>query len=191
MYNKHTRTTFTYTIQDSTQHQRRQRREPVGSPATDRNTIQTKTFSLEKTLSVKGHHHHLPPLSPSSHHHPPTDSSQRRRWRPGRDTCRRCPLTRNRTKFTVTTNLWLRAEIREEVALFVPTSLKTLEQLLGGTLSDDNFLVNREVDDEIWAAPQSAHCVEYEYHLHRDAVRLCRERGYGIQATLRSRMQKT
>ena len=51
-------------------------------------------------------------------------------------------------------------------------------------LSDDNFLMIWKFDNEVWVAPQWAHCVEYESQVRRKAMKLCREQGYGIQASL-------
>ena len=44
--------------------------------------------------------------------------------------------------------------------------------------------MNREVGNEVWAAPQWAHCMEYEFQLRKEAIRLCREQQFGIQLAL-------
>ena len=51
-------------------------------------------------------------------------------------------------------------------------------------MSTDNFLMKRHIEGETWAAPVWTHCMEIEFQLRRDAMKLCREQGYSIQAAL-------
>ena len=39
----------------------------------------------------------------------------------------------------------------------------TWDDFLEELLSEENSLMNRQVDDEAWAAPQWARCMEYEF----------------------------
>ena len=90
-----------------------------------------------------------------------------------------------RTKYRIMTNLWLLAQLRQPGRpLYADLTKDTFNDFLEELLSDDNFLMNRKIDNEVWAAPQWAHCMEYEFQLRRDAMKLCREQGYGIQAAL-------
>ena len=44
--------------------------------------------------------------------------------------------------------------------------------------------MKRQIEGETWAAPVWTHCMEHEFQLRRDAMKLCREQGYSIQAAL-------
>ena len=51
-------------------------------------------------------------------------------------------------------------------------SKDTFNDFLEELLSDDIVLMNREIDNEVWAATQWAHCMECEYQSRREGVRL-------------------
>ena len=73
------------------------------------------------------------------------------------------------------TNLWLLAQLRQPGRQFCADLTKdTFNDFLEELLSTDNFLT--------WAAPIWSHCMEYEFQLRRDVMKLCREKGYSIQA---------
>ena len=78
-----------------------------------------------------------------------------------------------RAKYRVMINFWLLAQLRQRG-----------RQLSAELLSTDNFLMKRQIEGETWAAPVWTHCMEYEFQLRRDAMKLCREQGYSIQAAL-------
>ena len=91
----------------------------------------------------------------------------------------------SRTKYRVTTNLWLLAQHRQPGRqLYVDLSKETFNDFLEELLSTDNFLMKRQIEGETWAATIWAHCMEYEFQLRREAMKLCREQGYSIQAAL-------
>ena len=90
-----------------------------------------------------------------------------------------------RTKHRVMTNLWLLAQLRQPGRqLHADLSKDTFNDFLEELLSTDNFLMKRQVEGETRAAPIWAHCMEYEFQLRREAMKLCREQGYSIQAAL-------
>ena len=77
------------------------------------------------------------------------------------------------------TNLWLLAKICQPGRPLHAELTKEKRLSL-----DDTVLTHREVDDEIWAAPQWAHCMKYEFQLRYDAIRLCRQQGVSVSRTL-------
>ena len=92
-------------------------------------------------------------------------------------------LESSRTKDRVMTHLWLLAQLRQPGRqLYADLSKDTFNDFLEELLSTDNFLMKRQIEGETWAAPIWAHCMEYEFQLRREAMKLCREQGYSIQA---------
>ena len=88
-----------------------------------------------------------------------------------------------RTKYRVMANLWLLAQLRQlGRQLYADLTKDTFNAFLKELLSTDNFLMKRQIDGETWAAPIWTHCMEHEIQLRRDAMKLCREQGYSIQA---------
>ena len=88
-----------------------------------------------------------------------------------------------RTKYRVTTNLWLLAQLRQPgCQLDADPSKATFNDFLEELLSTDNFLMKRQIEGETWAAPMWARCMEYEFQLRREAMKLCSEQGYSTQA---------
>ena len=89
-----------------------------------------------------------------------------------------------RTKYRVMTNLWLLAQLLQPGRqLYTDLTKDTFNDFLEELLSTVNFLyekANRRRD----AAPIWAHCMEYAFQLRREAMKLCREQGYSIQAAL-------
>ena len=51
-------------------------------------------------------------------------------------------------------------------------------------LNEDNFALQRDIQGEVWATPAWTHCLEYEYQLRKEALRLCFEEGFSIQGAL-------
>ena len=60
----------------------------------------------------------------------------------------------------------------------------TWPKFLKELLNEDNFGLQREIQGEVWATPAWTHCLEYEYQLRKEALRLCFEDGYSIQEAL-------
>ena len=90
-----------------------------------------------------------------------------------------------RTKYRVMTNLWLLAQLRQPGRqLYADLAKDTFNDFLEELLSTDNFLMKRQIEGETWAASVWTHCMEYEFQLIRDAIKLSREQGYSIQAAL-------
>ena len=62
----------------------------------------------------------------------------------------------------------------------------TWPKFLKELLNEDNFGLQREIQGEVWATPAWTHCLEYEYQLRKEALRLCFEEGFSIQGAHRS-----
>ena len=83
------------------------------------------------------------------------------------------------------TNPWLLAQLRQPGRqLYADLTKDTFNDFLEDLLSTDNFLMKRQIEGETWAAPVWTHCMECEFQLRRDVMKLCREQGYSIQAAL-------
>ena len=60
-------------------------------------------------------------------------------------------------------------------------SQTSLENTWPKLLNEDNFGLQRDIQGEVWATPAWTHCLEYEYQLRKEALRLCLEEGFSIQ----------
>ena len=90
-----------------------------------------------------------------------------------------------RTKYEVLTNLWLLAQSRQPGRkMYADFTENTWPKFLKELLNEDNFGLQREIQGEVWATPAWTHCLEYEYQLRKEALRLCLEDGYSIQEAL-------
>ena len=88
-----------------------------------------------------------------------------------------------RLKFSVMSKLWLQAKMREPARQILvdfteTTSLKILDELL----SDKNFLLDRNTASTRMIVPKVEHCLEYEYHVRRQAIKLCVRKGSSLQS---------
>ena len=72
-----------------------------------------------------------------------------------------------RTKYRVMTNLWLLAQLRQP-------GRQLYADLTKDTFND--FLKERQIEGETWAAPVWTHCMEDEFQLRRDHQTLQRAR---------------
>ena len=68
--------------------------------------------------------------------------------------------------------------------MYADFSDNTWPKFLKELLNEDNFGFQRDIQGEIWATPAWTHCLEYEFQLRKEALRLCFEEGYGIQEAL-------
>ena len=90
-----------------------------------------------------------------------------------------------RTKYEVLTNLWLLGQSRQPGRkMYADFTENTWPKFLKELLNEDNFGLQREIQGEVWATPAWTHCLEYEYQLRKEALRLCFEDGYSIQEAL-------
>ena len=90
-----------------------------------------------------------------------------------------------RTKYGVLSNLWLLAQSRQPGRkMYADFTENTWPKFLKELLNEDNFGLQREIQGEVWATPAWTHCLEYEYQLRKEALRLCFEDGYLIQEAL-------
>ena len=88
-----------------------------------------------------------------------------------------------RTKYRVMTNLWLLAQLRQPGRqLYADLTKDTFHDFLEELLSTDNFLMKRQIEGETWSAPVWTQCMDFEFQWRRDAMKLCREQRYSIQA---------
>ena len=90
-----------------------------------------------------------------------------------------------RSKYRVMTNLWFLAQVRQPGRqLYADLTKDTLNDFLEELLSTDKFVMKKQIEGQTWAAPTWAHCMEHEFQLRREAMKLCREQGHSIQAAL-------
>ena len=90
-----------------------------------------------------------------------------------------------RTKYEVLSNLWLLEQSRQPGRkMYADFTENTWQKFLKELLNEDNFGLQREIQGEVWATPAWTHCLEYEYQLRKEALRLCFEDGYSIQEAL-------
>ena len=86
-----------------------------------------------------------------------------------------------RLKFSVMSNLWLLAKMRQPArqifADFTETTLKILDELL----SEKNFLLDRNIAGTR-IVPKWDHCLECEYQVRRQAIKLCVRKGYSFRS---------
>ena len=91
-----------------------------------------------------------------------------------------------RAKYAVMRNMWLLAQMRQPgTHLFCDLDKDTWLDFLEELLSEDNSLFEREIEGRAsLKGPDWNACVEYEFQLRKEACRLIRDEGYGIQSAL-------
>ena len=90
-----------------------------------------------------------------------------------------------RLKFAILTNLWLLGQMRQPGRtvcqdLDRTTSTDFLDTLLGR----GNFNFYKEVEGRLMISPCWSFCLSYEFELRKEAIRLCKEQSFGVQAVL-------
>ena len=66
----------------------------------------------------------------------------------------------------------------------------TFPDFLDTLLDKDNFNFYKEVDGRPVISPCWSFCFSYEFELRKEAIRLCKEESYGIQAALWAALKK-
>ena len=91
-----------------------------------------------------------------------------------------------RKKYWVMTHMWLLAEMRQPSrAMTADLDEKTWNTFLEELLNRENFNFQRETEGSgEMAGPDWNHCLEYEFQLRKEALRLIREQGLSIQWAL-------
>ena len=90
-----------------------------------------------------------------------------------------------RLKYAFMTNLWLLAQMRQPGrSIFQDLDRCTFSDFLDTHLDKDNFNFYKEVDGRPLITPCWTICLSYEFELRKEAIRLCKEQSYGIQAAL-------
>ena len=90
-----------------------------------------------------------------------------------------------RNKYQVMTHMWLLAQMRQPTRpVYSDLKESTFTKFLDELLSEKNFLLEREVAGSKMIVPEWAHCLEYEFQLRKEALRLVREEGQSIEKAL-------
>ena len=90
-----------------------------------------------------------------------------------------------RTKYAIMSNMWLLGQMRQPGrSLYADLTKETFPNFLEILLSKKNFMFRRELPDKTLAGPDWKDCLEYEFQLRKEAYRLTREQGIGIQSAL-------
>ena len=88
-------------------------------------------------------------------------------------------------KYAVMTNLWLLAQMRQPGrAIYQDFDRCTFTDFLDTPLGKDNFNFCKEIDGRPMISPCWSFCLSYELELRKEAIRLCKEQAFGIQAAL-------
>ena len=89
-----------------------------------------------------------------------------------------------RTKYKVMANMFLLAQMRQPSRhLYRGLEVNTFSDFLDELLSDRNFLMESD-DDEKLVIPPWNQCLNYEFNIRKDAVRLCMEEGFALKDAL-------
>ena len=89
-----------------------------------------------------------------------------------------------RTKYKVVANMFLLAQMRQPSRhLSRGLEVNTFSDFLDELLSDQNFLMESD-DDERLVIPPWNQCLNYEFNIRKDAVRLCMEEGFALKDAL-------
>ena len=90
-----------------------------------------------------------------------------------------------RMKYAVMTNLWLLAQMRQPGrTIYQDLDRCTFIDFLDTLLDKDNFNFYKEVEGRPLISPSWSFCLSYKFELHKEAIRLCKEQSFGIQAAL-------
>ena len=73
----------------------------------------------------------------------------------------------------------MRQPARQIFADFIET---TFPKILDELLSDKNFLLDRNIAGTRMIVPKWDHCLEYEYQVRRQAIKLCVRKGHSFQS---------
>ena len=88
-----------------------------------------------------------------------------------------------RLKFSVMFNLWLLAKMRQPARqIFADFTETTFPKILDELLSEKNFLLDRNIAGTRMIVPKWEHCLEYEYQVRRQAIKLCVRKGFSSQS---------
>ena len=81
-------------------------------------------------------------------------------------------------KYQVMTHMWFLSQMRQPTR---PVCSDLKENTFTKFLSEKNLLLEREVAGSKIIVPNWAHCLEYEFQLRKDALKLTREEGQSIE----------
>ena len=88
-----------------------------------------------------------------------------------------------RMKFSVMSNLWLLSKMRQPSRpIFADFTESTFPKILDELLSEKNFLLDRNIAGTRMIVPKWEHCLEYEYQVRSQAIKLCVRKGYSFQS---------
>ena len=80
-------------------------------------------------------------------------------------------------------NLWLLSKMRQPSRpIFTDFTETTFPKILDELLSEKNFLLDRNIAGTRMIVPKWEHCLEYEYQVRSQAIKLCVRKGYSFQS---------
>ena len=89
------------------------------------------------------------------------------------------------TKYEVMSHMWLLSQMRQPGRqLFVDLTDRTYADVLEELLSENMFMLLRELAGFPLVVSRCEHCLEYEYQSRKEAIRLTVEENFPIQAAL-------
>ena len=81
--------------------------------------------------------------------------------------------------------MWLSAQMRQPTRpTYSDVKETTFTKFLDELLCEKNFLLEREVAGSKMIVPNRAHCLEYEFQLRKEVLKLVREEGQSIEKAL-------
>ena len=90
-----------------------------------------------------------------------------------------------RIKYKVISHIWLLSQMRQPGSHpFADLEDRTFSDILEELLSENMFMLQREVAGMPLVVPRWEHCLEYEYPLRKEAIRLTVEENFCLQAAL-------
>ena len=96
------------------------------------------------------------------------------------------------TKYKVMGNLWLPAQVRQASRkMYQDFTTAIFDKHLETLLSKENFfLTEKRSTARPFVLRYGHHCLEYEFHIRQEAIRLCRDEDWAIQAALACTLEK-
>ena len=90
-----------------------------------------------------------------------------------------------RNKYQVMSHMWLLAQMRQPTRpLYGDLTETTFGKFLNESLSVKNFLLERDIAGTKLIVPNWTHCLEKEFQLRKEALRLAREEGHSMEKAL-------
>ena len=97
-----------------------------------------------------------------------------------------------RDKYAIMIHMWLLGQMKHPGrSIYRDFDRSTFMDFLERLFDEKNFNLHKEAHGTLLLVPKWTYCMSYEYELHKEAHRLCREEGFGIKAALWSTIDNT